>query len=73
LNEIGTLVTDGRFTVQAKEEAGDPGGVTEGRVVPGAGGMAAQRGCGRAGFDPFQMSLGQWMRCGRRGSEMPHD
>ncbi|MGA2300564.1 MAG: Xaa-Pro peptidase family protein [Candidatus Acidiferrum sp.] len=56
-----TLVTDGRFTVQAREEAR---GI---RVVLQKGGLFAalgewlrQRGLRRIGFDPFQLSLGQW-------------
>ena len=56
-----TLVTDGRFTVQAKEEARGIGVVLhKGGLFPGLGEWLRQRGLRRAGFDAFQLSLAQW-------------
>jgi len=56
-----TLVTDGRFTVQAKEEArGIRVVLQKGGLYPALGEWLRQRGLRRVGFDPFQLSLGQW-------------
>lgn len=56
-----TLVTDGRFTVQAKEEArGIRVVLQEGGLCPALGEWLRKRGLRRVGFDPFQLSLGQW-------------
>jgi len=56
-----TLITDGRFTVQAKEEV--PGIRTvlqKGGLYQALGEWLRQRGLRRVGFDPFQLSLAQW-------------
>jgi Xaa-Pro aminopeptidase len=56
-----TLMTDGRFTVQAKEEAmGIRIVLQKGGLYPALGEWLRQRGLRRVGFDPFQFSLGQW-------------
>ncbi len=56
-----TLITDGRFTVQAEEES--PGIRTvlqKGGLYPALGEWLRQRGLRRVGFDPLQLSLAQW-------------
>jgi len=56
-----TLLTDGRFTGQAKEES--PGiriVLQKGGLYPALGEWLRQKGLRRVGFDPFQLSLGQW-------------
>src|SRR5271165_4171877 len=56
-----TLITDGRFTVQGKEEGGGIRVVLQqGGVYPALGEWLRQRGLRRIGFDPYQLSLGQW-------------
>src|SRR5271157_5252801 len=56
-----TLLTDGRFTVQAREES--PGiriVLQKGGLYPAVGEWLRHKGLRRVGFDPFQLSLGQW-------------
>ncbi len=56
-----TLVTDGRFTVQAREEArGIRVVLQKGGILSALGAWLRQRGLRRIGFDPFQLSLAQW-------------
>jgi len=56
-----TLITDGRFTVQAKEEApGIRSVLQKGGLYPAVGEWLRKRGLRRAGFDPCQLSLAQW-------------
>ena len=56
-----TLVTDGRFTVQAREEArGIRVALLKGALLPALGEWLRQRGLRRIGFDPCQLSLAQW-------------
>jgi len=56
-----TLVTDGRFTVQAREEARGIGVVLQkGGLFPALGEWLRQRGLRRIGFDPCQLSVAQW-------------
>ncbi len=56
-----TLITDGRFTVQAREEAAGIRTVLQkGGLYTALGEWLRQRGLRRVGFDPFQLSLGQW-------------
>ncbi len=56
-----TLITDGRFTVQAREEV--PGIRTvlqKGGLYAALGEWLRKRGLRRVGFDPSQLSLAQW-------------
>jgi len=56
-----TLITDGRFLMQAKEEArGIRVVLQRGDLYPALGAWLRQRGLRRVGFDPFQLSLGHW-------------
>lgn len=56
-----TLITDGRFTTQAREETG---GVRvelqKGTLFAAAGEWLRQRGIRRAGYDPGQWTVAQW-------------
>jgi Xaa-Pro aminopeptidase len=55
-----TLVTDGRFTTQAKEES--PGirvQLQKGALYESAGGWLKQKGIRRAGYDPAQWTVAQ--------------
>jgi len=56
-----TLITDGRFTVQAKEESrGVRIVLQKGGLYPALGEWLRQRDLRRVGFDPLQLSLAQW-------------
>jgi Xaa-Pro aminopeptidase len=56
-----TLITDGRFTVQANVEArGIRVVLQKGGLFPALGEWLRQRGLRRIGFDPFQLSLAHW-------------
>jgi Xaa-Pro aminopeptidase len=56
-----TLLTDGRFTVQAKEETG---GVKielqQGGLYPAVGAFLRKNGFGRVGYDANQLTVAQW-------------
>jgi len=56
-----TLITDGRFVMQAKEEVRAIRVVLQkGELYPALGEWLRERGLRRVGFDPFLLSLGQW-------------
>jgi Xaa-Pro aminopeptidase len=56
-----TLLTDGRFTVQAKEETHGVGIVLQqGSLYPALGELLRKRGCGRVGYDANQLTVAQW-------------
>lgn len=56
-----TLLTDGRFTAQAKEESGGIRVVLQkGSLYPAVGEWLRQRGMRRAGYDPGQWTVAQW-------------
>jgi len=59
--ERATLLTDGRFTVQAREEArGVRVALVKGALFAAVGEWLRQRGLRRIGFDPYQLSLARW-------------
>jgi Xaa-Pro aminopeptidase len=61
-----TLITDGRFIVQAKEEApGIRSVLQKGGLYPAVGEWLRKRGLRRVGFDPSQLSLAQWNAVGK--------
>jgi len=56
-----TLLTDGRFTTQAGEEArGIRVLLQKDGLYPALGEWLRQRGMRRVGYDPFQLLVGQW-------------
>jgi len=56
-----TLLTDGRFTTQAKEEAkGIHVQLQRGSLFAAAGEWLRERGIRRAGYDPGQWTVSQW-------------
>ncbi|HET6929881.1 MAG TPA: Xaa-Pro peptidase family protein [Candidatus Acidoferrum sp.] len=56
-----TLLTDGRFTVQAKEEArGVVVELQQGGLFPAVGGFLRKKGLRRIGYDANQLTVTQW-------------
>ena len=56
-----TLLTDGRFTVQAKEETlGVRVEVQQGGLYPALGTLLRKKRFGRVGYDPNQLTVTQW-------------
>lgn len=56
-----TLLTDGRFTVQAKEETrGLKIELQQGALYPALGTMLRKKGLGRIGYDANQLTVAQW-------------
>ena len=62
LSEDGTtLLTDGRFTVQAKEETlGVSIQLQQGALIPAVGAFLQKKGLGRVGYDANQLTVTQW-------------
>jgi Xaa-Pro aminopeptidase len=56
-----TLLTDGRFTVQAKEETlGVKVELQQGGLYPALGALLRKKRFGRVGYDPNQLTVAQW-------------
>ena len=56
-----TLLTDGRFTVQAKEEThGVRIVLQQGSLYPALGELLRKQGGGRVGYDANQLAVAQW-------------